>query len=211
MNRPRILIADDHPMIRNGLKEILAEEFDGAQILEADDASSTLTTLEKHPADLAIVDLNMPGRSGLDMVQEIRRNAPSTAVLVFSVHGENTFAVRAFRAGASGYLTKGANMAEIKTAARTLLEGKRYISPAVADLLAVELGSPADGTGHEQLSDREFQVLRLFGRGRTNKQVSDELHLSPKTVSTYRERILEKLRLQTTAELVRYAVTNGLD
>ena len=207
----RILIADDHPSVRRGVKQILADAFPQADIGEASTAFETLEQANKQPWSLIVLDLTMPGRSGLETLQELKATHPDMPVLVLSMHPEDQFAVRAVRAGAAGYLTKESVAEEMVLAAKKILEGGRYIRPSVAELLAVQLqeGS-ANLPPHSSLSDREFQVMTLMAKGKTVTAIADDLCLSVKSISTYRARILEKLKLHTTADLIRYAIEHHL-
>jgi two-component system invasion response regulator UvrY len=205
----RILLVDDHAVVRGGLRRVLAERHPTAELGQAATAAEGLEQVARDAWDLVILDLSMPGRSGLDVLKEMREARPGLRVLVMTMHAEEQYALRAFRAGAAGYLTKGSAEEELLTAVEKVLGGGKYVSAALAEVLAGALGG-ATARPHEELSDREFQVLRMIGAGRTVKQISVELHLSEKTISTYRTRMLEKLKLETTSELVRYAIVNGL-
>ncbi|GKS56982.1 DNA-binding response regulator [Nitrospira sp.] len=207
----RILIADDHPSVRRGVKQILAEAFPQAEIGEASTAFDTLEQANKHQWSLIVLDLTMPGRSGLETLQELKASHPEVPVLILSMHPEDQFAVRAVRAGAAGYLTKESVAEEMVMAARKVLAGGRYIRPSVAELLAVQLqNGGANLPPHNSLSDREFQVMNLMAKGKTVTAIADELCLSVKSISTYRARILEKLKLHSTADLIRYALEHRL-
>ncbi len=208
----RILIADDHPIVRQGLRRIV--EADPGLVIsgEAGDAEALLTELARAPTDLVLLDVSMPGGPFLETLQRLRAKHPTVRVLVLSVHPEDQWAVRALRAGASGYLTKDHSPDQLLEAIRRVYRGGKYVSPALAEHLAQHL----DGSGgaqrapHELLSDREFEVMRRLGSGLTVSQIAGELAISAKTVSTYRTRILEKMAVGTNAELVRYAATHGL-
>ena len=202
-----LLIVDDHPIVRRGLKHVLQEESD-VSVVEAGDAREALTQIRDLEFDLVILDLDMPGMDGLDLLKEIKRHDKNLAVLVLSVYPEDQVAVRVLKAGASGFLSKETAPDELVTAIRRILGGRKHISERVADLLVTHLDNP---TGmHEKLSDREFQILQMFGEGKTNSQIAEALCLSSPTVSTYRSRILTKLEMKTTAELVRYAIQTGI-
>jgi DNA-binding NarL/FixJ family response regulator len=177
---------------------------------EAEDCRQALKTALAQPWDLVILDLSMPGRGGLDVVKELKVQRPKMPVLVLSMHAEKQFASRAFRAGAVGYLTKASAGAELIRAVERILEGGRYVSAVLAEQLASDLGCTGAGLLHEQLSAREFEILRLIASGKTVKQIADELTLSGNTISTYRARILEKMRMRTNAELTHYAISNKL-
>jgi DNA-binding NarL/FixJ family response regulator len=206
----RILIADDHAILRRGLIEILTHELKDAVCGEAENAQQALAQVQGHDWDLAILDVTMPGRSGIDVLADLKRARPKLPVLVLSMHPEDQYAKRVLRAGASGYLNKDSAPEELIKAIRKVLAGHRYVSPALAEVLAMDLGQPADQPLHESLSDRELEVLRLMGAGKSISQIAEVLHLSVATVSTYRARILEKMSMTTTAELMNYALRNYL-
>jgi DNA-binding NarL/FixJ family response regulator len=206
----RVLVADDHPLIRSGLKQILSREADMAILGEAEDSEQVLERIEEHAWDVVLLDITMPGRGGLDVLREIRRRQPGLPVLVLSMHAEEQFAVRAIKAGASGYLSKTDPPAEIAQAIRKVASGKKYVSAGLAQTLANALDSATDRPLHEALSDREFQVMCKMASGQTVSQIAAEISLSVKTVSTYRSRVLEKMNMRTNAELTRYAIQNGL-
>ena len=206
----RVLIADDHAILRRGLREILMRELDGVVCGEAENAQQVLAQVHSQNWDLAIVDITMPGRSGLDVLRDLQRIQPGLAVLVLSMHPEDQYGKRVLKAGASGYMNKESAPEELIKAIRKVLAGGRYVSPALAEKLAVEWGTNAGQPLHENLSDREFEVLRMMALGKTTSQIAAELHLSVTTVSTYRARILEKMNMTTTAELMRYALRNNL-
>jgi two-component system, NarL family, invasion response regulator UvrY len=207
---PRILIADDHAILRRCLKEFLARELDGAVFGEAENAEQVLAHVQGQEWDLIILDVTMRGRSGLDVLGDLQRTRPRLPVLMLSMHSETQFGRRALKAGASGYMNKDSAPEELITAIRKLMAGGRYVSPALAEKLAADLRADAPHPLHERLSDRELEVLRMIGAGRTASQVAETLHLSVKTVSTYRARILEKMSLTTTAELIHYAIRHHL-
>jgi len=207
----RILIADDHPFVRRGVKQVLTDEFPGVVIGEASTAPELLELAGKHPWNLVVLDLTMPGRDGLDALHELKSRCPDTPVLVLSMHPEDQFAVRVLRAGAAGYLTKESIPEELVQAVRKILTDGKYIRPSVADLLATQLQQgDANQPPHARLSDREFQVLGLIAHGKSVTHIAEELSLSVKSVSTYRARIVEKLHLKSTADLTRYALEHRL-
>ncbi len=206
----KILLADDHAVLRSGLKFILAEAFKDATFGEAEDSRQAVERALADSWDLVILDLSMPGRGGLDVLKELRTHCPKTPVLILSMYVERQFAVRAFRAGAAGYLTKASAGAELLRAVKRILEGGRYVSAVLAEQLASELGQVGGGLPHERLSDREFEILRLIALGKTVKEIAEELSLSVSTISTYRMRVLEKMKLRTSAELTHYAINNKL-
>lgn len=205
-----ILIADDHPILRRGLREILTDEFGALSFGEAENAQGTLDQVRKRNWNLLILDIAMPGRSGVDILRDLRTVRPMLPILVLSVHPEERFAKRALRAGAAGYVCKEKAPAELVKAVRKVLAGGRYVSTALAEELATDLAVESDKPIDEVLSDREFEVLRLIASGRTVSQIAEQLSLSVKTISTYRSRILEKMGMKTNAELTHYAVCNNL-
>jgi two-component system invasion response regulator UvrY len=205
----RILIVDDHAMFREGLKRILVDEFKDATFGEAANATEALAQVWKKPWELVLLDVSMHGRSGLDVLKEIRASASKVPVLVLSAHPEEQYAVRVLKSGAAGYLTKEGAPQELCRAVRKVVSGGKYLTASVAEQLAAEVqasGRPA----HESLSNREYQVMLLIAAGKVPKEIGDELSLSVKTVGTYRARILEKLKLKNNAELMRYVVERRL-
>lgn len=204
-----VLIVDDHPIVRRGLKQVLQDEPDFS-IVEAGNAREALGRIGEQPVDLVIVDIDLPGQNGIELLKDIKRQQKQTPVLMLSVYPEDQVAVRVLRAGASGFLSKEAAPEQLVVAIRKILEGGKHISDRVADLLVMNLGESGDRKLHEKLSDREFQILSLFGEGKTVKQIAEALSLSVPTVSTYRARILDKMEMKSTAELVRYAIQNRL-
>jgi two-component system invasion response regulator UvrY len=205
----RILLVDDHPVARHGIKSLIADRVRDAVIGEAPDGSSALQQVQDGAWDLVIADLSMPGISGLELIKELRRLRPTLPTLVLSMHPPSQFARRALSAGAVGYLTKDSSLDEFVTAIEQARRGRRYISRDTADLL-LRQGAKWESLPHEALSDREYQVLRLIGSGRTISDIARDLGLSVKTVSTYRARVLDKLGMRTNAELMRYAMENKL-
>ena len=206
----RILLADDHTVVRRGLKQILAEEFKRAVFGEARNAQETLDLVGKENWDIVVLDITMPGRSGLEVMCEVKKLRPRLPVLVLSIHPENQFAVRVLKLGAAGYMTKESAAEALVGAVKKVLAGGRYVSTALAETLARNLSSDAVRPLQELLSDREFQVLRLIASGRIVSQIARELALSVKTISTYRSRILEKMGLRNNAELMHYAMQHNL-
>jgi DNA-binding NarL/FixJ family response regulator len=206
----RILIADDHTVVRKGLRQILLEAFPSAEIEEASDAESLVREAMTDRWDVVITDLSMPGRSGLDALHQIKQQLPKLPILVLSIHPEEQYAIRVLRAGAAGYLSKDMASEELVGAVQRVLLGKKYISPTVAEKLASTLDLDEDKLPHEQLSDREFDVLKLIAVGKSITEIAQMLSLSPTTISTYRSRILTKLGLRTNADLILYALEHHL-
>lgn len=201
----RIVIADDHELIREGVKKILRGERDMRVVGEAANVGELLALVGQCEADVLVLDINLPGRSGLDALGELRGLQPGLSVVVLSMHPEDRFALRVLKAGAAAYVSKASAADELVAAVRKAASGGRYISPVVADLLARELEAP-----HEKLSARESQILSLIGAGKSTQQIAAELSISVNTVNTYRARILEKLGMRANAELIRYAIEHGL-
>ena len=206
----RVLVADDHAIVRRGLKLILTEEFERVVVGEAQNGKELIEQIEKDDWEVVVLDITMPGRSGLDLLKEIKRLRPQLPVLILSMHSEDQFAVRAFKAGAAGYMTKEKAPEELVKAIKKVLAGGKYVSATLAETLVSGLEVDTDKPAYESLSDREYQVLRMIASGKTVKEIADELSLSMKTISTYRTRILEKLRMRTNAELTYYALANKL-
>jgi len=205
-----ILIADDHPTIRKGVKLTLQSEFAEIEFGEASNANEVFKEIQQKKWDVLIMDMDMPGRNGLDALKQLKDEKAEVRTLIFSMHPEGQIAVRALKAGAFGYLAKDAPEGELGKAVRSLLAGKKYITPAVAEQMAAQLENPFNKAPHELLSDREYQTLLLFASGKTVSQVADELSLSVPTISTYRARILEKMGMKNNAELTSYALRNNL-
>jgi len=209
-NRIAVLVADDHPMFRRGIVEFLAETDEIEVVAESGTADEVLAQLRRHTVDVVVLDLGMPGTNGVDLLDRIHHEWPALPVLVLTVYSEELYAVRALRAGAVGYLTKDAAAAELVQAIRRVSAGRRWVSPTLAEHLVAFLDRHPARPAHDVLSNRELEVLRRIGAGQMAKAIAWGLHLSPKTVSTYRTRILEKLDLHTTADLIRYALKHGL-
>ena len=206
----RVLIADDHAVVQQGLKQILG---DTPEMLVAGEATTGQEVLDKVRAetwDVVILDISMPDRSGLDILKQLRSERPKLPVLVLSMHSEDQYAMRVLKAGASGYLTKDSAPDELVKAVRKVVSGGRYVSAFLAEKLAFEIGTDSNRLPHETLSDREFQVLRGIAAGKSVTEIAAELYLSVKTVSTYRTRMLTKMNLETNAELIYYAIRNHL-
>lgn len=204
----KILIADDHHVVRKGLKQILADEFSEVEFGEATCASETLKKVNEKKWDLLILDINMPGRNGLEVLHQLKNDKSTMPVLVLSMHSEEQIAVRTIKSGAWGYLSKDAADTELVTAIHQILSGKKYISPRVAELLAEQIENPTDKAPHELLSDREYETFILIAKGKTVSQIAKEISLSVPSVSTFRARILEKMRMKNNADLISYAVNN---
>jgi len=206
----RVLIVDDHAILRRGLRALLSDEFHGAAFGEAADAVEALEQLRKKEWDVALLDMTMPGKSGLELLKEIKVEWPKLPVLVLSGHSEDQFAIRVLKAGGAGYMTKESAPEELAKAIHKILAGGRYVSPALAEKLALGVKKDLTLTPHETLSDREYEVMSGIGSGKTVREIAEELSLSAKTISTYRARVLEKLGVKNSAEIVQYAIRNGL-
>ncbi len=210
MRKIRILIADDHPIVREGYKKILSDTPDMVVADEAGNGQEVLDYVRKKSYDLILLDISMPGRSGLEILKELKSETPKLPVLILSIYPEEQYAVRAFRAGASGYLTKASAPHELISAIRKISQGGRYISSSLAEQLTYYLDTGAERPLHESLSDREYQVMLMIASGKTVSEIAEELFLSVKTISTYRSHILEKMKMKNNAEITLYAVQNKL-
>lgn len=206
----RILIIDDHEVVRDGVKRIFDEQSGDFEFGEADTPHSAIKQVNEQEWDIAILDLSLGERSGLEVLKEMKRIRPKLPVLILSMHSEEQYARRAFKAGASGYLTKDCSRGELVNAIMKVLNGGRYISPILAEKLVFDMERGTDRPPHEGLSDREFEVMRLIASGKTVGQIAELLVLSDKTISTYRARILEKMGMKTNAEITHYAIQNKL-
>ena len=206
----RVLIADDHAVVRQGLKQILSEQPDMKVLGEASTVPELFNHIRKDKWDVVVLDISMPGRGGLDGLKQLKLEQPRLPVLILSIHPEDQFAVRALKAGASGYLTKDSAPEELVQAIRKVLTGGKYITAGLAEKLAADLETDTGKPLHEALSDREFQILRLIASGKSATAIAKRLSLSVKTVSTYRARILEKMKMETNAELMHYAMNHKL-
>lgn len=206
----RVLIADDHAILRRGLKEILMRDLKGVVCGEAKDADEALSQVRDAAWDLLILDITMPGRSGLDALRDLKLTRPKLPVLVLSMHPEDQYAKRILKAGAVGYMNKESAPEELVKAVRKVLAGGMYVSAALAEILAADLSEDSGRPIHETLSDREFEILRMIGAGKAVSQIAEELHLGVTTVSTYRARILVKMNMATTIELMHYALHHHL-
>ncbi|MDD5300014.1 MAG: response regulator transcription factor [Gallionella sp.] len=206
----RIMIADDHAIVRQGLVRILEKSGEMKVVAEHGNGVDALNWIHTHDCDIALVDISMPGMNGIDLLKQLREVKPHLPVLIVSIYAEDQYAVRLIKAGASGYLTKGCSPATLLKAVARVASGKKYITPAVSEMLADEVGSPDGKISHETLSDREYQIFILLASAKTVAEIAETLALSGKTISTYRSRILEKMHLRNNAELMRYAVDKQL-
>lgn len=206
----RILIADDHAIVRKGLKQILLEQYPTAVIGEVADAEALLLATINEKWDVVICDMSMPGRSGLDALNQIKQSSPGLPVLIMSMYPEEQYALRVLKAGASGFLGKETIHDDIVKAIETVRIGKKFITPAIAEKLADAFNAGAKGKLHEALSDREFDVFKLLATGKSVSEIAEQLSLSATTVSTYRSRIMDKMSMQSNADLTRYALENSL-
>lgn len=206
----KVLIADDHAVVRKGLRQIIKEQAPYMEVVEASDGQEVLEKVHAGHWDVLVLDITMPKRGGLDILQEVKHSHPRLPVLVLSVHPEEMYAVRVLRAGAAGYIQKDSALDQLVQAIQKVVGGGKYVSPALAEQLASDLGSQATAIPHEALSNREYTVLLMIGAGKSVGEIAGELALSAKTVSTYRARILEKLGLRTNADLIRYVIAHDL-
>ena len=206
----RVLIADDHAIVRQGLKQILSETEDLLVAGEADDGAEALLLARQTPWDVYLLDVSMPNRNGIDTLKQLKKEFPRLPVLILSMHPEEHYAVRALKAGAAGYLTKQSAPDQLVTAIRQVAQGRKFVSAAVAAELADAISTTDDKLPHERITDREYQVLKLIAAGKTLTQIAETLNLGVATVSTYRARLLEKMGLRSTAELIRYGLELGL-
>ena len=206
----RFLIADDHTVVRKGLKQILLEAFPSALVEEVTDAESMLKMVFTQNWDVVISDISMPGRSGLEVLQQVKQHYPKLPVLILSVHSEDLYALRVLKSGAAGYLNKDSAPEQLVAAVNRVMQGKKYITPTIAEKLANSLDQDMEKSSHEYLSDREFEVLKLLAAGQAVSDIASRLSLSVTTISTYRSRIMVKMSLKTNAELTLYAIENKL-
>lgn len=206
----RILLVDDHAVVRQGLKQVVAESLPDATFGDAANGEEALRMARTANWDIVVLDISLPGKNGLEVLKELRAAQPELPVLVLSMHPEEQFAVRVLRAGAAGYLTKRTATKDLVTAVRKVLAGGRYVSASLAERLAARVQAGSAQAPHETLSDREYQVFRMLAMGKTVKQIGKELDLSPQTVSTHRTHILEKMGMQSNAELIQYAMQNQI-
>jgi two-component system invasion response regulator UvrY len=210
MKKIKILIADDHPIVRAGFKQVISDMPDMLVADEAGNGQEVLQLIGKKDYDLVLLDISMPGRSGLEILKDLKSEKPKLPVLILSIYPEEQYAIRALRAGASGYMTKASAPNELILAIRKISEGGKYISASLAEKLAYYLDGDAAKPPHETLSDREYQVMLMIASGKTVTEIANELCLSVKTISTYRTHILEKMRMKNNAEITLYAVQNKL-
>ncbi len=206
----KILIADDHSIVRTGLKQILLEGFPSAEIDEVPDAESLVQQIIKNDYDVIISDLSMPGRTGLEALQQIKQIKPKLPVLILSIHPEEQYAIRVLKAGASGYMSKDLAPDQLVGAVKKVLMGKKYITDSIAEKLASVIDKDSNKQGHELLSDREFAVLKLLAAGKSVSEIADSMYLSVTTVSTYRSRIMSKMDMKSNAELTMYCLQQQL-
>lgn len=206
----RILVADDHAIVRRGLRQIVADESDMEVVGEAQTTQEILDLARQEEWDVIVLNISMPGRGGFEALKALKQTHSKRPVLVLSMYPEDQFAVRAFRAGAAGYMTKESAPEELVQAIRKVVRGGKYVSPSLAEKLAAELGEDAERPPHDALSEREYHVLCLLASGKTVTQIAAEMSLSVKTISTYRARLLEKMRMKTNAEVTRYAIEHRL-
>lgn len=206
----KVLIADDHAVVRRGVRQILSDAFKTLLIGEAQNSQEILNLVREQDWDIAVVDISMPGRNGLEALKELKQIRPKLPVLILTTHSEEQYAIRVLKAGAAGYMTKESAPERLIEAIRKVIKGGKYISSSVAEILAVNVGTDAEKQPHENLSDREYQVLYLIASGKTVGEIADELSLSVKTISTYRARILEKMGMKTNAQLTHYVISNNL-
>ncbi len=208
----RLIVVDDHAIVRRGIVQVLAEHPDVQIVAEAHDYASLRAELKKHgEPDVLVMDVGLPGKNGIDILKSLKDDHPRLKVLIVSMYPEDQYAVRAFRAGAFGYLNKASAPEKLREALAQVIAGKKYVTPEIAQALIENLNAPEEGAApHERLSDREFQTLKLIASGKRLADIADALALSPKTVSVYRARILEKMGMSNNAELTHYAIKNGL-
>lgn len=206
-----VILVDDHELIREGVKKVLNKELDIEMIGEASNVEGLFSLLrEKKDIDIIILDISLPGRSGIDVIKDIKIEAPDAKILILSMHPENRFAIRALKAGAAGYISKGNASKSLVKALRKIHEGRKYISPTLAEFLAMELDVNYEKPLHENLSNREFEVMKLIAEGKTISEIADILCISVNTVTTYRSRVMDKMNMNSNAELVRYALEQNI-
>ncbi len=206
----KVMLCDDHALIRRGIRDTLSDSTDIEVVGEAGDYGELRTLMRDKTCDVLVLDINMPGRSGLDVLHVLKDEGATMRVLVVSMYPEDQYAIRALKAGAYGYVNKGGDPALILDAVRTVAQGRKYVTPEIAQMLVESLTTPSTGNAHEKLSDRELQTLIMIASGKRLSDIAEELNLSPKTVSVYRARVLEKLSLTNNSEMTVYAIRNGL-
>ncbi len=206
----RVILCDDHAMLRRGIRDTLSEAVDIKVTAEAASYSEVREALRGQPCDVLLLDLNLPGRGGMDVLASVRESHPDVKVLIVSMYPEDQYAIRCLKAGAQGYVNKGGDPSELAKAVRAVMQGRKYITPELAQMLVDNLNTPADASLHDALSEREMQTLLKIASGKRLSDIAVDLMLSPKTVSVYRSRLLEKLKLTNNAELTVYAIRNGL-
>jgi two-component system invasion response regulator UvrY len=206
----KLLVADDHAIVRKGIEQIIAETDDIIVAGEAGNGQEVMEKVRKNAYDLVLLDVSMPGKDGLEILKELRKHWPKLVILMVSMYPEEQYAVRALRSGASGYLTKESAADELIAAIRKVSSGGKYVSVSLAEKLAVKLGNHSDKSPHERLSDREFRIMCMIASGKTPTEIAHDLVLSIKTISTYRTRLLKKMGMKTNAEVTRYAIENKL-
>ena len=206
----KVIITDDHPIVRNGIKQLLNDCSDIKVVCDVSNGHDLLNELNNLVVDVILLDISMPGRNGLSYIKEIKTINPDVAILMLSIYSEEQYALRSLKLGASGYITKSSTPDELITAIRKVAQGKKYITTILAEKIAMDIGNIYDKPIHELLSDRELEVMCMLANGKSNRDIAIELSLSPKTISTYRERILEKLNLKSTADIIRYAIKESI-
>lgn len=206
----RILLADDHAIVRRGLKLILQEDMDDIQFEEAGDAATVLKKMAHEAFDILILDIGLPGKTGIDVLKEVKLAYPRTRILIVTMHPEDQYALRVMRAGADGYMTKDSAPDELIGAVKRIMDGRKYVSAALAEQMLFDMNTPRNAARHQTLSDREFDILQRLGQGITVAEIADSLAISPKTVSSYRRRVLDKMNMTNNAELMRYTIEQGL-
>lgn len=206
----RLLIVDDHTIVRHGLRQVVSESADIEVAAEAGSSAEAVRLLRENTYDMVLLDISLPDKNGIETLKQIKRDKPELPVIMLSMHGEDEFGVRALKAGASGYVHKQNAHDQLETAIRQVASGRRYISPDLAEELARSIGESSEKRPHELLSDREFDTLRMLASGKSLTEIAESLSISPKTVSVYRTRLLEKMKLKNNAEIAHYAIKNGL-
>lgn len=206
----KIIIVEDHPLFREGIRKIINDQIDLKVVAETESPQEVLELIKKHNPDIIMLDITLPGRSGIDLTKDVRTFYPKLPIIIISMHPEERFAVRAIKAGASSYLSKESDPKIVLDAIRALASGKKYITPKVAEYLAHDIDSSSTKSNHELLSDREFEVMQLIASGKTVKEIAEQLSLSVNTINTYRMRVLEKMNLKSNIDLVHYCIQNSL-